>query len=166
MRPGFTRSRPYRSSGTHLVSRNLRGSTTRVTSPRTRTSFPIIGLALDSWVTPRRTLASPRLTHLHHHHRIDHLHHHPSPQQPQAAALPSHSPDIEDPVLSLTERFDSFWDETQEHRVLVTQDMEALRANMQTVLANQAIILQQQQTMQAQLAQLLAFHQPPPPPPQ
>ena len=40
---------------------------TRVTSPRTRTSFPIIGLALDSWVTPRRTLASPRLTHLHHH---------------------------------------------------------------------------------------------------
>ena len=48
-------------------------------------------------------------------------------------------------MLSLTERFDAFWDETQEHRVLVTQDMEALRADMQTVLANQAIILQQQQ---------------------
>ena len=90
----------------------------------------------------------------------------PPPQQPQAAAPPSPSPDLEDPVLSLTERFDAFWDETQEHRVLVTQDMEALRADMQTVLANQAIILQQQQTMQAQLAQLLAFHQPPPPPPQ
>ena len=90
----------------------------------------------------------------------------PPPQQPQAAAPPSPSPDIEDPVLSLTERFDAFWDETQEHRVLVTQDMEALRADMRTVLANQAIILQQQQTMQAQLAQLLAFHQPPPPPPQ
>ena len=30
-----------------------------------------------SWVTPRRTLASPRLD-LHHHHRIDHRHHHPS----------------------------------------------------------------------------------------
>ena len=44
--------------------------------------------------------------------------------------------------------------------------METLRADMRTVLANQAIILQQQQTMQAQLAQLLAFHQPPPPPPQ
>ena len=87
------------------------------------------------------------------------------PQQPQAAAPPSPSPDIEDPVLSLTERFDAFWDETQEHRVLVTQDMEALRADMRTVLANQAIILQQQQSMQAQLAQLLAFHQPPPPPP-
>ena len=90
----------------------------------------------------------------------------PPPQQPQAAAPPSPSPDIEDPVLSLIERFDAFWDETQEHRVLVTQDMEALRADMRTVLANQAIILQQQQTMQAQLAQLLAFHQPPPPPPQ
>ena len=90
----------------------------------------------------------------------------PPPQQPQAAAPPSPSPDLEDPMLSLTEHFDAFWDETQEHRVLVTQDMEALRADMQTVLANQAIILQQQQTMQAQLAQLLAFHQPPPPPPQ
>ena len=90
----------------------------------------------------------------------------PPPQQPQAAAPPSPSPDIEDPMLSLTERFDTFWDETQEHRVLVTQDMEALRADMRTVLANQAIILQQQQTMEAQLAQLLAFHQPPPPPPQ
>ena len=68
----------------------------------------------------------------------------PPPQQPQAAAPPSPSPDLEDPVLSLTERFDAFWDETQEHRVLVTQDMEALRADMRTVLANQAIILQQQ----------------------
>ena len=67
----------------------------------------------------------------------------PPPQQPQAAAPPSPSPDLEDPVLSLTERFDAFWDETQEHRVLVTQDMEALRADMRTVLANQALILQQ-----------------------
>ena len=90
----------------------------------------------------------------------------PPPQQPQAAAPPSPSSDLEDPVLSLTERFDAFWDETQEHRVLVTQDMEALRADMRTVLANQALILQQQQVMQAQLAQFIAFHQPPPPPPQ
>ena len=90
----------------------------------------------------------------------------PPPQQPPATAPPSPSPDLEDPVLSLTERFDAFWDETQEHRVLVTQDMEALRADMRTVLANQAIILQQQQSLQAQLAQLLDFHQPPPPPPQ
>ena len=90
----------------------------------------------------------------------------PPPQQPQETVPPSPSPDIEDPVLSLTERFEAFWDETQEHRVLATQDMEALRADMRKVLANQAIILQQQQTMQAQIAQLLAFHHPPPPPPQ
>ena len=94
---------------------------------------------------------------------------HPPPppsQQPQAATPSSPTPDLEDPVLSLTERFDAFWDETQEHRVLVTQDMEALRADMRTVLANQATILQQQQTLQTQIAQLLAFPQPPPPPPQ
>ena len=94
---------------------------------------------------------------------------HPPPppsQQPAEAPPASPSPDPEDPVLSLTERFDAFWDETQEHRVLVTQDMEALRADLWTVLANQAIILQQQQALQAQIAQLLAFHQPPPPPPQ
>ena len=94
---------------------------------------------------------------------------HPPPppsQQPQAAAPSSPSPDLEDPVLSLTERFDAFWDKTQEHRVLVTQDMEALRADMRTVLANQATILKQQQALQTQIAQLLALHQPPPPPPQ
>ena len=90
----------------------------------------------------------------------------PPPQQPPQAAPSSPSPDLEDPVLSLTEHFDAFWDETQEHQVLVTQDIEALRADMRTVLANQATILQQQQSLQAQIAQILAFHQPPPPPPQ
>ena len=48
---------------------------------------------------------------------------HPPPQpqqQPLAAAPSSPSPDLEDPVLSLTERFDAFWDETQEDRVLIT----------------------------------------------
>ena len=90
----------------------------------------------------------------------------PPPPQPTEAAHSSPTTDLEDPVLSLTERFDAFWDETQEHRVLLTQDMEALRADMCMVLANQATILQQQQSLQAQLAQLLALHQPPPPPPQ
>ena len=77
----------------------------------------------------------------------------PPPPPPPMEAAPSYpSPDLEDPVLSLTERFDAFWDETQEHRVLITYDMEALRADMRTVLANQATILQQQQTLQAQIA--------------
>ena len=90
----------------------------------------------------------------------------PPPQPSTEAAPSSPSPDLEDPALSLTDRFDAFWDETQEHRVLITQDMEALRADVRIVLANQATILQQQQSLQAQLAQLLAFHQPPPLPPQ
>ena len=71
----------------------------------------------------------------------------PPPQQPMEAAPSSPSPDHEDPVLSLIERFDAFWDATQEHRVLITQDMEALRADVRTVLANRATILQQQQSL-------------------
>ena len=66
----------------------------------------------------------------------------PPPPQPPTEAAPSNpTPDLEDSVLSLTERFDALWDETQEHRVLLTQDMEALHADMRTVLANQATIL-------------------------
>ena len=53
---------------------------------------------------------------------------HPPPPQPTfAEAAPSSpTPDLEDPMLALTDRFNAFWDETQEHRVLITQDMEAL----------------------------------------
>ena len=71
----------------------------------------------------------------------------PPPQQPSEAAPSSPTPDLEDPVIALTECFDALWDETQEHRVLLTRDMEALRADMCTVLANQAIILQQQHSL-------------------
>ena len=67
MRPGFILSRPYRSSETHLVSRDLRSHMTLVMSPRTRTSFMSFGLGMAPWATPRETLASPRPTHLHHH---------------------------------------------------------------------------------------------------
>ena len=69
----------------------------------------------------------------------------PPPPQPTLEAAPS-SPtsDLEDPVLARTNRFDAFWNETQEHQVLITQDMEALRVDVRTVLANQAAILQQQ----------------------
>ena len=68
MRPGFILSRPYRLSGTHLVSRDLRGYMIWVMSPQTRTSFMSIRLVMDLWAIPRETLASPRPTHLHHHH--------------------------------------------------------------------------------------------------
>ena len=69
MRPGFILSRPYLSSGTHLVSRDLMSHMTLVMSPRTRTrtSFMSIGLGMAPWAIPRETLASPRPTHLHHH---------------------------------------------------------------------------------------------------
>ena len=60
----------------------------------------------------------------------------PPPQPTSEAARSSPTPDLEDPVLAFTDRFDAFWDETQEHRVLITQDMEALHANVRTVLAN------------------------------
>ena len=39
----------------------------------------------------------------------------PPPQPPTEAAPSSPTPDLEDPVLSLTERFDAFWDKTQEY---------------------------------------------------
>ena len=40
----------------------------------------------------------------------------PPPPQPTSEAAPSSpTPDLEDPVLALTDRFDAFWDETQEH---------------------------------------------------
>ena len=58
----------------------------------------------------------------------------PPPPPPTSEEAPSSpNPDLEDPVLALTDRFDAFWDETQ--------DVDALRANMLTVLANQATIL-------------------------
>ena len=38
---------------------------------------------------------------------------HPPPTQPTSEAAPfSPTPDLEDPVLALTDRFDAFWDET------------------------------------------------------
>ena len=40
----------------------------------------------------------------------------PPPPQPTAEETPSsNTPDLEDPVLALTDRFDAFWDENQEH---------------------------------------------------
>ena len=68
MRRGYTPSRQYQLRGTNRAYHDLRGFTIPAMSPRTRRSFTTIGPALDSWVTPRRTLGSPRLTHLRHHH--------------------------------------------------------------------------------------------------
>ena len=67
MRRGYTPSKPYQLRKTNRVYHDLRGSTIPATSPRTRTSFTIIGPVLASWAIPRETLGSPRPTHLHHH---------------------------------------------------------------------------------------------------
>ena len=69
MRRGYTPSRPYQSRGTNRVSHDLRGPTISAMSPWTRTSSTTIRLVLDSRAIPRGILGSPRLTHLHHHHR-------------------------------------------------------------------------------------------------
>ena len=56
----------------------------------------------------------------------------------------------------LTTRFDAYCDECQEHRVALSQDMDAIKAEMATIRASQDLITQQ-------LAQLLSLHTPPPP---
>ena len=69
---------------------------TRDTSHRTRMSFLTIRLAMDSWVTPRRTLASPHLD----------LHHHPSSlRRPSLLALHQTSRTRCSPLLSVLTHF-------------------------------------------------------------
>ena len=88
---------------------------------------------------------------------------HPPPPQPSQEEDPINpSTILEDSVFDLMARFKAYWDETQEHRVLISQDVKALRADMHTVLANQATILRNQQCLQDQLTQILTLLQPPP----
>ena len=63
------------------------------------------------------------------------------------------SPTLEDQVHYLIRRFDAFWDETQEHQVSLSQEVDAIKATMNTILSNQEIIKQQ-------LPQILAYHTP------
>ena len=65
---------------------------------------------------------------------------------------------LADQIHALTARFDAYWDELQEHRVVLSQDMDSILAEMAAIRASQDQITQQ-------LAQLLSFHTAPPPPP-
>ena len=65
---------------------------------------------------------------------------HPLPPPPDEPDVQSPSPTLEDQVQDLTSRFDTFWDETQEHQVTMSQDMDALWADMRTVLRTQKVI--------------------------
>ena len=45
-------------------------------------------------------------------------------------------------IHALTERFDAYWDESQEHRVALSKDMDALKAEMAIIHSNQDRITQ------------------------
>ena len=62
-----------------------------------------------------------------------------------------------DQIHALTARYDAYKDESQEHRVALSQDMDALKVELAIFCSNQDRIKQH-------LAQLLSFHTPPPPP--
>ena len=66
--------------------------------------------------------------------------HPPPPPPPTEPDVTSPSPTLEDQVQDLTSRFDELWDETQEHQVTMSQDMDALRVDMRTVLHTQQVI--------------------------
>ena len=44
---------------------------------------------------------------------------------------------LADQIHALITRFDIYWDESQEHRVALSQDMDAIRAEMTTIRASQ-----------------------------
>ena len=72
--------------------------------------------------------------------------------------VPSNSTQsLADQIHALTAWFDVYWDESQEHRISLSQDVDAIRAEM-------AVICSSQDQITRQLAQLLSFHTPPPPP--
>ena len=61
----------------------------------------------------------------------------PSPPQPFLEEDPvSPSTTLEDQVQDLTARFDAYWDKTQKHQILISQDMDALGADIPTVMHN------------------------------
>ena len=69
--------------------------------------------------------------------------------------VPSNSiQSLEDHIHALTTWFGAYWDVSQEHRVALSRDMDAIRAEMATIRANQHLITQQ-------LTQLLSLHTPP-----
>ena len=79
------------------------------------------------------------------------------PEDSDPKVLSSSTQSLSDQIHALTTLFDAYWDEYQEHRVALSQDMDAIRADMATIRASQDLITQQ-------LAQLLSLHTLPPPP--
>ena len=117
-------------------------------NPQMRKSLGPTNLGLGYKRTPReRQDSHPPNPNPHPHHEEDHF---------------SPSSTLEDQIPDLTMRFDAYYDKTQEHQVLISQDMDMLKAEMNIVLRNQAVILSNQESIQQQLTHLLMFHTPPP----
>ena len=69
----------------------------------------------------------------------------PSASDPKDSGpeVPSNSTQsLADHIHALTTRFDAYWDETQKHRVALSQDIDAIRAEMATICSNQDLITQ------------------------
>ena len=61
----------------------------------------------------------------------------PPPPQPSQEEDPvSPSTTLEDQVQDLTTQLNAYWDKTQEHRVLISQDIDALQDDMHTIMHN------------------------------
>ena len=103
MRRGYTPSRQYQSRGTNRVSHDWRGTYDSGHEPLDEDELHNYQARFGSLGNPQGDIGQSSS-------------HPPPPPQPQPteAARSSPTPDLEDPVLSLTERFDAFWDETQE----------------------------------------------------
>ena len=46
------------------------------------------------------------------------------------------TPPLANQIRALTMRFDAYWDETQEHRVALSKDMDALKAKVTIIRSN------------------------------
>ena len=60
-----------------------------------------------------------------------------NPEDGDPEVLSNSTQCLVDQIHALTVRFDAYWDESQEHRVALSQDMYALKAEMASICSNQ-----------------------------
>ena len=58
------------------------------------------------------------------------------PEDGDSKVPSSSTQSLADQIHLLTARFDSYWDESQEHRVSLSQDMDAIKAEMAIICSN------------------------------
>ena len=62
------------------------------------------------------------------------------PEDGELEILSSSTQSLADRIHALTTRFDAYWDESQEHCVSLSQDMDAIRVEMATIRVSQDLI--------------------------